>query len=56
MQGEDVYIGEFLTAVAWKEAITKALKQGEYIAQEFSDSMNFLVPDENNEWSPHKLV
>lgn len=53
---EKVYIGKFLTEVACKEAIIKAFKYEEYIAQGVSNSMDFLVPDENNEQSPYKLV
>ncbi len=56
MQGNDVYIGKYLTQEEWEEAIAKAVAHGKYIAQEFSDSMDLLAPDDTNQWSPHKLI
>ena len=55
-QGEDVFIGKFSTTEKWKEILEKALEKNNFIAQEFSDSMNFLAPDISNEWTPHKLI
>lgn len=56
LQGQDVYIGKFLSNEEWSEAIDKALKHGKFLAQEFCDSIDLLAPDDNNEWSPHKLI
>lgn len=55
-QGEDVFIGKFSSAKKWDEIIRNALDKNNFIAQEFSDSINFLAPDVSNEWTPHKLI
>jgi hypothetical protein len=55
-QGKDVFVGKFLTDSEWQEALEIALKSGVFIAQEFSDSVSFLAPNEQNEWTPHKLI
>lgn len=56
MQGDDVFIGRYLSDEAWDKAITKALAHQKFVAQEFSDSINLLAPDNTNQWSPHKLI
>lgn len=55
-QGKDVFIGKFLNDKEWEEALQTALKTGFFIAQEFSDSIGFLAPNQQNEWTPHKLI
>lgn len=55
-QGKDVFIGKFQTDEEWKEVLEIALKNGFFIAQEFSDSIGFMAPNEQNEWTPHKLI
>lgn len=55
-QGKDVFIGKFQTDKEWKEVLETALKNGFFIAQEFSDSVGFMAPNEQNEWTPHKLI
>ncbi|MGH2666774.1 hypothetical protein [Flavobacterium sp.] len=55
-QGKDVFVGKFLNDDEWDEAIQIALKSGAFIAQEFSDSIGFSAPNEQNEWTPHKLI
>lgn len=55
-QGEDVFIGKFSSAKKWDEIIRNAVDKNNFIAQEFSDSINFLAPDVSNEWTPHKLI
>jgi hypothetical protein len=55
-QGKDVFIGKFQTDEEWKEVLETALKNGFFIAQEFSDSIGFMAPNEQNEWTPHKLI
>lgn len=55
-QGKDVFIGKFLSESEWNEALETALKSGAFIAQEFSDSLGFLAPNGQNEWTPHKLI
>lgn len=56
LQGKDVFIGKFSSETDWENVIDLALKSGKYIAQEFSDSLNLLAPNKQNEWVPHKLV
>jgi len=56
MQGNDVYIGKYLSQEDWEKAVDKAVAHGKYIAQEFSDSISLLAPDDTNEWAPHKLI
>jgi hypothetical protein len=55
-QGKDVFIGKFQTDAEWEEVLEIALKNGFFIAQEFSDSLGFMAPNEQNEWTPHKLI
>lgn len=55
-QGKDVFIGKFSNDSEWKEALKTALKSGAFIAQEFSDSLGFSAPNEQNDWTPHKLI
>ncbi len=55
-QGKNVFIGKFSTVQEWEEALTLSLGETHFIAQEFSDSINFLAPDSSNEWTPHKLI
>lgn len=56
LQGKDVFIGKFISNTDWENIIDQALKSGKYIVQEFSDSLNLLAPNKQNEWVPHKLV
>lgn len=56
LQGKDVFIGKFMSHSDWENTINMALKSGKYIAQEFSDSLDLLAPNRENEWTPHKLV
>ncbi|WP_160128173.1 hypothetical protein [Kordia antarctica] len=55
-QGKDVFIGKYVTNEEWEEAIQIGLQETDFIAQEFSDSINFKAPNKNNEWTSHKLV
>jgi hypothetical protein len=55
-QGKDVFIGKFLSTSAWEEVIKLALKEEKFIAQEFSESINFSAPNSNNDWTDHKIV
>lgn len=55
-QGKDVFIGKFSTFEEWEKAIELALTSGKFIAQEFSDSLNFSAPNISNEWTSHKLI
>lgn len=55
-QGKDVFIGKFQTDAEWEEVLEIALKNGFFIAQEFSDSLGFMAPNGQNEWTPHKLI
>lgn len=55
-QGKDVFIGKFSTDKEWEEALELALKNSAFIAQEFSDSLDFLAPSAENEWTLHKLI
>ncbi|PIF30209.1 hypothetical protein CLU81_0620 [Flavobacterium sp. 9] len=55
-QGKDVFIGKFSTDKEWEEALELAMKNSAFIAQEFSDSLDFLAPSAKNEWTLHKLI
>lgn len=55
-QGKDVFIGKFSSNTEWEKAIETALNNGHFIAQEFSDSLDFLAPNKQDEWTPHKLI
>jgi hypothetical protein len=55
-QGKDVYIGKFSTDKEWEKALELSLKNNAFIAQEFSDSLDFLAPNSENEWTLHKLI
>lgn len=55
-QGIDVFVGKFLSDEAWEDAIAFGIKEKKFIAQEFSDSQNFMAPNTQNEWSEHKLI
>ncbi|WP_343615083.1 hypothetical protein [Flavobacterium sp.] len=55
-QGKDVFVGKFLSNDEWLEAIHTALATNAFIAQEFSGSIDFLAPNAQSEWTPHKLI
>ncbi|QSW88378.1 hypothetical protein J0383_19245 [Flavobacterium endoglycinae] len=55
-QGKDVFVGKFLSDDEWLEAIHTALATNAFIAQEFSGSIDFLAPNAQSEWTPHKLI
>ncbi|WP_166923750.1 hypothetical protein [Flavobacterium poyangense] len=55
-QGKDVFIGKFSSDEEWEEALELALQNNAFIAQEFSDSVDFLAPNRENEWTLHKLI
>lgn len=54
--GDSVFIGKFLSAIDWEKAIDISTKKEPYIAQEFSDSINFIAPNISNKWTQHKLI
>ena len=56
LQGNDVFVGKFLTAHEWEKAIIQSLESKSYIAQKFSDSIDVHAPNKDNQWIPHKLV
>jgi len=55
-QGKDVFVGKFNTDDEWQEAIDLALSTNAFIAQEFSESIDFMAPNGQNNWTPHKLI
>lgn len=55
-QGKDVFVGKFNTDDEWQEAIDLALSTNSFIAQEFSESVDFMAPNGQNNWTPHKLI
>ena len=55
-QGKNVFVGKFMSAKEWEEAISYAVKNTKYIVQEFCDSIDFIAPNFQNEWSKHKLI
>ncbi|MBC8756857.1 hypothetical protein H2O64_19440 [Kordia sp. YSTF-M3] len=56
LQGNDVFIGKFLSKEAWSDAIKKAINEKKYIVQEYIPSDYLLAPNKNNEWTPHSLI
>ncbi|WP_306352356.1 hypothetical protein [Flavobacterium sp. '19STA2R22 D10 B1'] len=55
-QGIDVFVGKFLSNESWEEAIALAINEKKMIAQEFSDSLDIMAPDSQNNWAAHKLI
>ncbi|MEM7086874.1 MAG: hypothetical protein AAF489_11870 [Bacteroidota bacterium] len=55
-RGTDVFVGKYLSQEVWKNAIHNAATENEYIAQEFCDSVDFLAPNSEKNWTPHKLI
>lgn len=55
-QGKDVFIGKFSSEEEWEEAIKIALTAADFIAQEYNESINFLAPNGQQEWTDHKLI
>ncbi|MEM7187545.1 MAG: hypothetical protein AAF466_12890, partial [Bacteroidota bacterium] len=56
LQGMNVFVGKFLTAEEWEQAIVLALGDKPFIVQEFCNSKDLLAPDNSKSWTPHKLV
>lgn len=55
-QGKGVFVGKYLTQDAWEKAIEMSLSNKTFIAQEFCESLDFIAPNSNNDWVPHKLI
>ena len=55
-QGTNVFVGKFLSDDSWENAIEFGIKEKKFIAQEFSDSLNFMAPNAQSKWSEHKLI
>lgn len=55
-RGIDVFVGKFQNQARWEEIIQMAMKEKIFIAQEFSQSIDVLAPNPNNEWKAHKLI
>ncbi len=55
-QGQDVFVGKYCTEQEWEDKISLAQGKTPFIAQEFSESMDFWAPNSNNQWTPHKLI
>ncbi|MDC8004711.1 hypothetical protein POV27_11670 [Aureisphaera galaxeae] len=55
-QGNHVYIGKFLAEDDWDDVLVLAFGKTAFIAQEYSESLDFLAPNEQNQWTPHKLI
>ena len=55
-KGDSVYVGKFLSVSEWDEAIRESTNNEAFIAQEFCDSLNFVAPNIENQWVPHKLI
>ncbi|MEM6685367.1 MAG: hypothetical protein AAF617_06170 [Bacteroidota bacterium] len=56
LQGNNVFVGKFLSSHEWEKAISQSLESKNYIAQKFSDSIALNAPNAKNEWIPHKLI
>lgn len=55
-QGIDVFIGKKCNSNEWGKVIELALKDKIFIAQKYSESLNFYAPNSVSQWTPHKLV
>lgn len=55
-QGKDVFIGKFSSSEEWEHAIKIALTEADFIAQEYNESINYLAPNRQQEWTDHKLI
>lgn len=55
-QGKDVFIGKFASSEEWESAIKIALTEADFIAQEYNESINYLAPNSQQEWTDHKLI
>lgn len=55
-QGKNVFIGKYLDVEQWESALKEATETGGFIAQEFSESLNFEAVNRQNEWTSHKLI
>ncbi|WP_298427769.1 hypothetical protein [uncultured Kordia sp.] len=55
-QGKEVFVGKFLTQTQWEAIVKKNVNSGKFILQEFCDSKQYLAPNKNNEWTPHKII
>ncbi|WP_156169190.1 hypothetical protein [Kordia jejudonensis] len=56
LQGKDVSVGKFLTQAQWEEIIDETLDSGKFILQEFCDSKQYMAPNRNGTWTPHKVI
>jgi surfactin synthase thioesterase subunit len=56
--GDDVYIGKFLSQLEWDKSIKKAMKQenGMYIVQEYIESVNLEIVGNNKETNIYEQV
>lgn len=55
-QGKDVFVGKFSSDEEWEEAIKIALTEADFIVQEYNESINFIGPNQQQEWTEHKLI
>lgn len=55
-QGKDVFIGKFSSDKEWEHAITIGMSKADFIAQEYNESIDYLAPNRDHEWTDHKLI
>ncbi|MGH1386746.1 hypothetical protein [Kordia sp.] len=55
-QGIDVFVGKFATNEEWEKAIQLAFSEKNFLAQEFNESIDYLAPNLQKEWTDHKIV
>jgi hypothetical protein len=55
-KGNNVYCGRYESQSDWNKLVEGEAMERNYIAQEFCESINFLAPNANNNWVPHKLI
>jgi hypothetical protein len=55
-QGIDVFVGKFSSDEEWEKAIQLAFSGTNFLAQEYNESIDYLAPNREQEWTHHKLV
>ncbi|MCH2195492.1 hypothetical protein [Kordia sp.] len=55
-QGIDVFVGKFASDEEWEKAIQLAFSGKNFLAQEFHQSIDYVAPNLQQEWTDHKIV
>ncbi|MEM7050338.1 MAG: hypothetical protein AAF604_11800 [Acidobacteriota bacterium] len=54
--GGDVHVGLFETAESWRRRVDEALEDGAWIAQEFVESLPWILQQGERGWAPYAVV